>query len=106
MVGWGYVLRSEQLTEGKAATVRINGQSIVLARVGGQIFALHNECPHLGCPLHRGRLDGFLLQCPCHDWQFDLRTGEFTIAPEIKIPVFPVREENGKILLRTGGELT
>jgi 3-phenylpropionate/trans-cinnamate dioxygenase ferredoxin subunit len=102
---WIHALQSEQLLDGKAVPVKINGQRVVLARAGGKIFALHNECPHLGCPLHRGRLDGFLLQCPCHDWLFDLRTGEFTLAPEIKIPTFPAREENGEILLRTGGKL-
>jgi len=102
---WVHALQSEQLVEGKAAAVKIGGESIVLARVDGQIFALRNECPHLGCPLHRGRLEGFLLQCPCHDWLFDLRSGEFTLAPEIRIPAFPVREESGIILLKTGGGL-
>lgn len=106
MQEWVYALQSEQLTEGKSVAVRVSGQSVVLARVNGRIFALRNECPHLGCPLHRGRLEGFLLQCPCHGWQFDLRSGEFTLAQEIKIPAFPVREESGEILLKTGGELT
>ncbi|MBT9130302.1 MAG: Naphthalene 1,2-dioxygenase/salicylate 5-hydroxylase systems, ferredoxin component [candidate division WS2 bacterium] len=104
MSKWIYALQAEQLPEGKTSAVKVGGQSILLARVAGHVYALHNECPHLGCPLHRGRLDGFLLQCPCHDWVFDLRSGEFTIAPEIKIPVFPVREERGEILLKTGGE--
>jgi 3-phenylpropionate/trans-cinnamate dioxygenase ferredoxin subunit len=102
---WIHALQSAQLPDGKTVPVKINGQSVVLARVGERLFALRNECPHLGCPLHRGRLEGFLLQCPCHDWLFDLRNGEFTLAPEIKIPAFQVREENGEILLKRGGKL-
>jgi 3-phenylpropionate/trans-cinnamate dioxygenase ferredoxin subunit len=103
---WKRVLPSEKLPDNKVVAVSISGQNIVLARVEGRIFALLNECPHLGCRLHRGRLNGYLLQCPCHDWQFDLRSGEFTLAPEIKIPVFLAKEENGEILLKTGGELS
>ncbi|MBS3947671.1 MAG: Rieske (2Fe-2S) protein [Dethiobacter sp.] len=104
MSEWLRALSVNQLPEGKTAAVKIGGQSILLARVDGHVYALRNECPHLGCPLQRGQLEGFLLKCPCHDWVFDLRTGEFTLAPEIVIPFFPVKVANGEILLKTGGE--
>jgi len=104
MSEWTHALPAEKLPDGTTAAVKIGGQSILLARVDGHVYALRNECPHLGCLLHRGQLEGFLLKCPCHDWVFDLRSGEFTLAPEIKITLFPVKVERGEILLKTGGE--
>ncbi|EEG76681.1 Rieske (2Fe-2S) protein [Dethiobacter alkaliphilus] len=94
------MIKAEDLPEGKTAKAKIKGLPVLLARVGQEIYALHNQCPHLGCMMHRGTLDGYLLTCPCHDWVFDIRCGEFTAAPEIKIPVYPVKVENGEILVK------
>lgn len=90
--------------EGTVQQVKAGGRSIIIVNVAGELFSLLNECPHLGCTMHRGRLDGYLLMCPCHDWVFDIRSGAFTAAPEITIPVYPVKLENGEIYVNLGGE--
>lgn len=102
MPSWVKVLSEEDLPEGKVVRAGAGSHNLALTRIKGEVYAIENQCPHLGCPLHRGRLDGYILFCPCHDWTFDVRTGEFTAAPEIKIPVFPVRTEAGSILARIG----
>ena len=93
-------LKEADLPEGTTAKAKVNERPVLLARVNEKIFALLNECPHLGCMMHRGALDGYLLTCPCHDWVFDIRSGEFTAAPEITIPVYPVKVEHGEILIK------
>jgi len=30
-----------------------------------------------------------VITCPCHDWRFDVRTGEFLDAPEVRLAVYP-----------------
>jgi len=47
-------------------------------------------------------LEGYILKCPCHDWRFDIRTGEFLAAPEIRLPTYPVREAAGKLFIVRG----
>jgi len=49
---------------------------ILLANVGGAIYALDNKCPHLGGDLSAGVLDGTMVTCPRHGAKFDVRTGE------------------------------
>ena len=71
--------------------VMVEGKDILLVKVKDKYYALHNRCPHLGCPLHTGSLDGYLLKCPCHDWVFDVRDGAFTLASEIAVTRYPVR---------------
>lgn len=104
MLSWIRVLSETDLPEGKAVRAGAAAFQLVLARVRGEVYALENICPHLGCPLHRGKLEGYNLICPCHDWTFDIRTGEFTAAREIKIRVFPVKLEAGSILAGINGQ--
>ena len=76
------------------------GIGILLVRLGDTVHAVRNRCSHMGCPLEGGLLEGPLLMCPCHDWRFDVRDGRFVDAPELSIPVFETRVEDGKLLVK------
>jgi len=41
-----------------------------------KIFVVDNECPHLGEALGSSRLEGKLVTCPNHGWQFDVTDGK------------------------------
>lgn len=75
------------------------GLPVLLVRRGAEVFALENRCAHMGCPLSSGKLDGDTLQCPCHDWRFDVRSGRFLDAPELALKTYPVSVRDGKIYL-------
>jgi UDP-MurNAc hydroxylase len=38
-------------------------------------FLIQRHCPHAGHDLSLAELDGTLLTCPRHRWQWDLKTG-------------------------------
>ena len=80
--------------------VTVGNLEIGLYSVGGQVFAMENVCPHAGSPLHEGDLEGRLVICASHGWEFDLETG---LAPgeveEEPLARYPVRVEGGAILL-------
>lgn len=94
----------ENLCEGRMTAVYPKGLSIMLVKKSGEIYAVSNRCAHMGCLLTAGQLFGNIVQCACHDWQFDIRTGESTDAPEIKIPVYESKRENGRIAINIGAE--
>jgi 3-phenylpropionate/trans-cinnamate dioxygenase ferredoxin subunit len=96
---WVPVLDETQLQEAALTVVSPNGVSIVLIRKGADIYAIRNRCAHMSCTLAGGRLDGYTLQCPCHEWKFDISTGEFLAAREITVPTYRCRSEGGKILI-------
>ena len=54
----------------------------------------------MACPLSAGAIEGYTIKCPCHDWTFDIRTGEFLDAKEIRIPVFEWKLKDGKIFIK------
>lgn len=88
-----------ELPPGARKTVQVGPDEVAIFNVAGQLYAIHNLCPHRGGPLGEGDLDGFVLHCPLHAWPFDLRTGQCTLFSEARVRVFEVRVENGRVLV-------
>ena len=77
-------VRTIKLGELPAGTVRevyVEGKAVALANVGGKVYAITNVCPHRGGPLGQGQLDGKVVTCPWHGWQFDVTNGHIEENP-------------------------
>jgi nitrite reductase/ring-hydroxylating ferredoxin subunit len=96
---WVFAIEERDLKENGASIVFPKGLSVVLIKKDGRIYALSNKCAHMGCGMEGGVLKDYFVQCPCHDWRYDIRTGEFLETREIKIRTFPWRLEDGKIYI-------
>ena len=72
------VANADEIPAGTGKTVFAGEKAIALFNVSGKFYALDNTCPHRGGPLGEGELDGCILTCPWHGWQFDVTTGEST----------------------------
>nr|WP_294694249.1 Rieske (2Fe-2S) protein [uncultured Friedmanniella sp.] len=96
--------------------VSVGGLEIGLFRVGEEVVAWRNHCPHMAAPVCRGvvsgtRLpsavyvyrpgrDGEILQCPWHGWEFDLLTGEHLAAGSTAaLRGYPVEVVDGAVYL-------
>jgi 3-phenylpropionate/trans-cinnamate dioxygenase ferredoxin subunit len=73
---------------------------LLIRKAADELFAVSNRCAHMSCPLRNGKLEGYVLSCPCHDWRFDIRTGRFLDAPEIAIQVYETRIEEGNVWVK------
>jgi 3-phenylpropionate/trans-cinnamate dioxygenase ferredoxin subunit len=85
------VCPAEELPAGSRRIVDVEGRSIGVFNLDGELYALRNQCPHRGAPLCRGGWDGTMLpsapdefefglegrvvRCPWHAREFDLVTG-------------------------------
>ncbi|MEX0350645.1 MAG: nitrite reductase small subunit NirD [Paracoccaceae bacterium] len=88
--------------------VPLRGARLVKTHIGciavfrtaeAEVFAATNSCPHKGGPLSEGIVHGQSVTCPLHNWVFDLNTGEAQGADDGRITTYPVRIEDGRILL-------
>ena len=78
--------------------------TIALSFADGQFGAVSNSCNHVGGPLGGGRLDGNYVKCPWHGWKFHRCTGVGEPGSEEDlIPSFPVKVENGHVLISLAG---
>jgi 3-phenylpropionate/trans-cinnamate dioxygenase ferredoxin component len=85
------------LPAGSAKAVEVLGRAIALFNVEGRVYALDNTCLHRGGPLGEGFVEGDIITCPWHGWQYKIATGEFVGNPSIKVAAYPVQVENGEI---------
>ena len=81
------------IPEGTGRAVVAHGRRVALFNVGGTYHAVDGMCPHQGGPLGEGILDGSIVSCPWHFWQFDVVKGHAPDFPEASIPKFKVKVE-------------
>jgi nitrite reductase/ring-hydroxylating ferredoxin subunit/Fe-S cluster biogenesis protein NfuA len=86
-----------ELAEGGTRAVELPDTSVLVARARGELRAYPNACPHLGMPLDGGHVEGGVLHCPYHKFEFDLATGECLTAPDVALVPYPVRVRDGRL---------
>ena len=97
------VATTADLPPGEIMLVEVDDERIALANVGGQYYAVTDECTHSGCTLSDGEMEGELIECPCHGSQFDVRTGEVVSPPANEpLTLYSVRIEGNDILVGPG----
>ena len=92
-----------EIPEDGGLRVQIGRAELALFRVGDRLFAIEDPCPHAGFPLSQGQLEGRVVICPAHGWEFDLETGANPYHPETPlIRRFPVRVEGDEVWVDVG----
>lgn len=91
------VAKLSELDPGIAKAVEVNGKAIAVYNVNGKIFATDNTCLHQGGPLGEGMLEGNVVTCPWHMWQYNVCTGENLEDSLLKLETYPVQVEGDDI---------
>ena len=109
------VCRADELRPGSRRIVEIGGRSIGVFNVGGRFYGLRNTCPHQGAPLCAGTVGGTMLpsaphtyvygmegrvvRCPWHGWEFDLETGVSPFDPQRRVKAYEATVQDGMVML-------
>jgi nitrite reductase/ring-hydroxylating ferredoxin subunit len=90
---WQQLAKLDDIAPGGMKYVRAGEREICLCEYDGQIYAVSRRCGHENAPLDQGSLEAWILTCPLHDGQFDIRSGEnlswpidHDMGPEDEIP--------------------
>ncbi|WP_129563155.1 Rieske (2Fe-2S) protein [Paraburkholderia dokdonensis] len=89
----------DELTPGRRKLAFVDGRSVVLFNIEGNVIAIENSCPHNGASLANGQLDGHVLRCPAHGMRFDLRACAKPEAARLCPTFLDVMECNGRFEL-------
>ncbi len=85
------------LWDGEMRGVRVGGKCVLLVRLGNEVRAYADRCPHLGMPLSEGELQDGVLTCRAHQYQFDVATGAGTNPRNVRLRPYPVSLVDGDI---------
>ncbi len=111
--------RTEDIPPGERRIVDVAGQSVGLYNFDGSFFAVINRCPHRMLPVCEGQLggtflpsepgapliyalEGRVITCPAHRWQFDITNGLSITEPErVRVRTYEVTEINGELFVES-----
>ncbi len=107
------VCRADEIAPGAPLIVKIRGLGVGLFKIGNDIHAMLNVCPHRGAPLCEGpqcgttisddtgailyHRDNEIVRCAWHGWEFDIVTGTSLVDPKVSARVFPVSVDAGNV---------
>jgi nitrite reductase/ring-hydroxylating ferredoxin subunit len=90
---------TDELQQQQVRVVSAGGHVIALFWNDGEVYAVDNRCPHMGFPMTKGSIADGILTCHWHHARFEL-AGGCTFDPFADdLPTFPVRVEDGRILI-------
>lgn len=93
------VCKKEELEAGCGKAFPVGDRMIAVFLHEGKYYAMDDFCPHMGASLAGGWIYENTVACPWHAWRFGLEDGCWVDNPKIKTEVYPVIEEDGKLLV-------
>jgi toluene monooxygenase system ferredoxin subunit len=98
------VCSADDLWEGEMESFEVNGSEVLLVSpLDGDVRAFQGICPHQDIPLIEGKFDGKVVICRAHQWVFDASSGEGVNPAGCRLAEYPLKIENGDILIDTDG---
>ena len=94
--------QSELPPNNEAKEFPCGDKTICVANVNGTITAMDNVCLHRGGPLGQGTIEKEKVVCPWHGWAWDPSSGQAAHNPNAKVAVYPLKIENGDVLIELG----
>jgi len=86
---------------GHGIVAEANGKTLAIFNVEGTFHAIDNTCLHRGGPLGEGEVEGGVVTCPWHGWQYNVKTGSCVNNPAAQIRRYEVKVDSTdvKVLL-------
>lgn len=98
-------LRAVKISEVPPGTIQelqLDGKNVAVANVGGKFFAIDNTCLHRGGPLGQGVLEGKVVTCPWHGWEYDVTSGKTTMNPAVGVSCYAVEVRGDDLFVDIG----
>lgn len=109
---WQPIHRARDVVQGRAKPVEIMGQMVTVYRgESGTVHIVDHRCPHRGCPLSLGWVEGDALRCRYHGWKYESSgqcveqpNEDTSFAHRIRLKTYPSREYAGLIFAYLGDD--
>ncbi len=100
MNDWIAIAKLDDIPLRGSRQLKTDTVDIAIFRTGSdEVFAIRDQCPHLGGPLSQGMVHGNTVTCPLHNWKIDLESGQVKAPDEGCVNRYPVKVEQGVVYL-------
>jgi nitrite reductase (NADH) small subunit len=99
---WVKACREDDIPFLEGRRVEVEGFYIGVFNTEEGFFAAYDVCPHRGGPLSDGDVAGTTVACPLHGRKIELMTGKVLNDDLSCTFTFPVRIEDGSVLVDVG----
>ena len=99
-------LRFDELENGKAVHVDVDGVPVAVVRIDDEVFAIHDKCSHADVRLSEGIVwcETKQIECIRHGSAFSLENGHPDTLPATQpVPVYGANVVNGEVVVTVSG---
>ena len=98
------VCTTDDVWEGEMQAFTVDGTDIVVIHAPGDEWrAIQAICPHQEVELVEGDLEGAVLTCRMHLWQFDVLTGRGVNPEHAELALYPIKVEGDDVYVDVAG---
>jgi len=101
-MGFLRAAKASEIPTGTIREVQVNGKAVAIANVEGKFYAINSICLHRGGPLGEGSLDGHIVTCPWHGWEYDVTTGKVAQNPTVGVVSYATEIRGDEIFVNVG----
>ncbi|HTQ07830.1 MAG TPA: Rieske 2Fe-2S domain-containing protein [Polyangiaceae bacterium] len=98
------VLAADELWIGEMRGVSVRGRRVLVVRTEEGVHAYEDRCAHLGVPLSLGKLEGRVITCSAHHYQYDACSGCGVNPERVRLRPYPIRVKDGDIAVDVDAE--
>lgn len=97
--------KASDIGTNKMIGLEVNGKFVLVASIEGGFYGMQGKCSHAGGNLWEGKLNGFVVKCPRHGSEYDVRTGRVLKGPWVPfgkaydLPIYKVTMEGDELFV-------
>jgi toluene monooxygenase system ferredoxin subunit len=94
----------DDVWQGEMEAFEVDGTEVLLVHIkDGDIHAVQATCPHQEFDLVEGELEGNVLTCCMHLWEFDVASGKGVNPTHAELAKYPVKIDCDDVLVDVAG---
>ena len=94
---WTKVCSTRDIPQGEGRNFRINDTQVVIFHTDRGYFCRSGLCKHNNVKLELGRIQGDVVTCPFHGWQYRISSGKGVSPDWTQLDCFPLEVRDGEI---------
>ncbi|TFL13443.1 2Fe-2S ferredoxin [Pusillimonas caeni] len=93
------ICSADDIWEGEFQDFEVDEREVIVVHAEDNGFRVFDaKCPHQDQSLAEASLEGNVLTCPAHLWQFDVATGDGVNPTGCKLTSYPCKVVDGQVM--------